>query len=129
MAKQTFHGSCKCGSVKFEAKLDLSQGSSKCNCTACWKRRWWSIKAQVDDFNPISGDERLSGAAFNFCPDCGVIPYVHVEAAQWNNGAYVSVNVAALDDLDPEKLMAAPVQLCDGRNDNWWTAPKYSAHL
>jgi hypothetical protein len=129
MAKQTFHGSCKCGAVKFEAKLDLSQGTSKCNCTSCWKRRWWSIKAAVDDFKSISGDERLKDGAMGFCPDCGIIPYSHVEAAEWNDGAYVSINVAALDDLDPKQLMDAPIQLCDGRNDDWWHEPAFSKHL
>ena len=127
MAKQTFHGSCKCGQVKFEVALDLSAGTTKCNCTACWKRRWWSAKAQIDDFKPLAGDEVLTEN--NICPRCGVIPYTHVEAAEWNDGAYVSINVAALDDLDPKQLMAAPVMLCDGRNDNWWSPPEYSAHL
>jgi hypothetical protein len=129
MAKQTFHGSCKCGQIKFQAALDLSEGTSKCNCSACWKRRWWSIKSRPDDFTAVSGDELLSGEPFNFCPKCGVIPYVHVDAAPWNDGAYVSINVAALDDVDPQQLMAAPVKLYDGRNDNWWAAPEYSAHL
>ena len=129
MAKQTFHGSCKCGAVKFETKLELSQGTTKCNCTSCWKRRWWSVKSAVEDFKPISGDERLKGDGFGFCPDCGIVPYVHVEAAEWNDGAYVSINVAALDDLDPKQLMDSPIQLCDGRNDDWWHEPAFSKHL
>jgi hypothetical protein len=130
MAKQTFHGSCKCKSIKFEAALDLSEGTSKCNCTTCWKLRWWSVRVKPEDFEPVSGDELLTdGPGWNFCRQCGVIPYVQVEAAEWNDGAYVSVNVAALDDLDPQQLMAAPIKLCDGKNDDWWHEPKYSAHL
>lgn len=129
MAKQTFHGSCKCGAVKFEAQLDLSQGTTKCNCTSCWKRRWWSIKAQPEDFKSISGDEKISASKGGFCPECGIVPYGRVEAAEWNDGAYVSLNVAALDDLDPKQLMDAPIQLCDGRNDDWWHEPAFSKHL
>jgi hypothetical protein len=49
--------------------------------------------------------------------------YAWVDAAEWNDGAYVSVNVACLDDLDPKELIAAPVQFLDGRNDNWGTFP------
>jgi hypothetical protein len=130
MAKQTFHGSCKCGAVKFEAKLDLSKGTSKCNCTSCWKRRWWSAKVETDDFKALAGADKLTkDTSWNFCSGCGVVPYVAVEAAEWNDGAYVSINVATLDDLDPKQLMESPIQLCDGRNDDWWHEPAFSKHL
>jgi hypothetical protein len=58
-----------------------------------------------------------------------LVPYRRVEAAEWNDGAYVSLNVAALDDLDPHDLMAAPIKLCDGLNNDWWHTPEYTAHL
>ena len=48
MDKKRYQGSCACGRVKFEADLDISQGTHKCNCTHCWKRRWWSVKAGID---------------------------------------------------------------------------------
>ena len=129
MAKQTFHGSCKCGAVEFIAAFDLSAGTSKCNCTTCWKQRWWSARVKREDFTAVSGKEVLGGKPFQFCKHCGVVPYQEVPAAEWNDGAYVSINVAALDDLDPRQLMAAPIQLCDGRDDDWWHAPEFSAHL
>lgn len=125
---KTMHGSCKCGAVKFEADVDLSQGTSKCNCTSCWKRRWWSVKVKPEGFRSLAGEDKLEPSA-GFCRGCGVTPYSQVEAAEWNDGAYVSVNVAVLDDLDPRELMAAPIQLCDGRNDDWWHKPEFSAHL
>ena len=43
--------------------------------------------------------------------------------------AYVSINVAALDNLDPAELLAAPVQFCDGQADNWWNPPAETRHL
>jgi hypothetical protein len=129
MAKQTFHGSCKCGAVKFSAAFDISAGTTKCNCTTCWKQRWWSARVKPEDFVALSGQALLGGSPLQFCSQCGVVPYMQVPAAEWNEGAYVSINVAALDDLDPRQLMAAPIQLCDGRNDDWWHAPEYSAHL
>jgi len=128
MTTKTFHGSCKCGAVAFEAGIDLSQGTTKCNCTSCWKRRWWSVAVKPEDFSSHRGEDQLSPQG-GFCRNCGIVPYVHVPAAEWNDGEYVSVNVAALDDLDPRELLAAPVRFCDGRNDNWYQPPEVTAHL
>lgn len=128
METRNVHGSCQCGAVKFEAEINLAGGTTKCNCTSCWKRRWWSVKAKPENFRALAGDDKLDQEK-GFCRGCGIIPYRRVEAAEWNDGAYVSVNVAVLDDLPPEVLVAAPLQVCDGRNDDWWHEPKYKAHL
>ena len=137
MATKTYKGSCHCGRVKFEADIDLSTGTTKCNCTSCWKKRYWSVRAKTADFRSIQGQEELSGfpagkaepAAGGFCKHCGVIPYGFVAAAEWNEGAYYSINVAALDNVEPAELLAAPVQFCDGRADNWWNPPTETRHL
>jgi hypothetical protein len=52
-----------------------------------------------------------------------------VEAAEWNDGEYVSINVAALDDLEPAELASAPIKYMDGRADNWWSPPTETRHL
>jgi hypothetical protein len=136
MTTKTFHGSCQCRAIKFEAEIDLSQGTKKCNCTSCWKRRWWSVAVKPEAFRAKGGEEKFSKYRADsstghsgFCTNCGVAPYAWVDAAEWNDGAYVSVNVACLDDLEPSELLAAPVQFFDGRNDNWWNAPEVTAHL
>jgi len=137
MAKRTYRGSCYCGGVRFEADIDLEAvGTGKCNCTSCWKRRWWSVRVQPGDFRSLQGESLLSkhkpGSATGhrgFCRECGVIPYGWVDAAEWNDGEYVSVNVACLDDLDPAELAAAPVSYMDGRHDNWWNPPAETRHL
>lgn len=136
MAKKTYKGSCHCGRVRFEADLDLAAGTGKCNCTHCWKRRWWSARVEVADFRPLAGAEELSGfrpgterGHRGFCKHCGVHPYGWVDAAPWNDGEYVSISVAALDDLDPAELAAAPVKYMDGRHDNWWNVPAETRHL
>jgi hypothetical protein len=136
MAKQTYRGSCHCGRIKFEADLDLSAGTSKCNCTNCWKKRLWSARARPEDFRSLGGEQELSGykpgasiGHRGFCKHCGVIPYGWVDAAEWNDGAYVSISVAALDDLDPAELLAAPVRYCDGRANSWWNEPAEKRHL
>ena len=136
MATKTHRGSCHCGKVKFEADIDWAQGTSKCNCTNCWKKRWWSVRVKPAAFRAIAGQEALSGykpgeatGHGGFCKHCGVAPYGWVAAAEWNDGESVSVNVATLDDLDPAELVAAPVTYCDGRADNWWNPPAETRHL
>ncbi len=47
----------------------------------------------------------------------------------WNPRAYVSVNVASLDDLPAGELLEAPVTFYDGRADNWWQRPAEVRHL
>src|SRR5436190_6514862 len=137
MANKTFHGSCHCKRITFEADIDLmATGTGKCNCTSCWKKRWWSVRVQPESFRPLQGEEHLSAykpgqktGHRGFCKHCGVIPYGWVDAAEWNPAPYVSVNVAALDDLDPEELLAAPIQYMDGRHDDRWHVPKQTRHL
>jgi hypothetical protein len=135
MRKNTYRGSCQCGAVRFEADIDLSEGTGKCNCTSCWKRRWWSTRVKPDAFRALAGEQQLSdfkpGARgqSGFCKGCGVRPYGFVEAAEWNDGDSFSINVACLDDLDPAELVAAPIRFMDGRNDDWWHPPAETRHL
>lgn len=136
MEKRTHQGSCHCGRVKFEASIDLSLGTSKCNCTSCWKKRWWSVRCRPEDFRAITGESEMvderAGAASRpggFCKHCGVKPYAWVDKSEWNPEQYVSINVACLDDLEPGDLLQAPVQFCDGRANNWWNPPSEARHL
>jgi hypothetical protein len=136
MAKKNYRGSCHCGQVKFEAAVDLSEGTSKCNCTSCWKKRLWTTRVKPEDFRSLGGEDLLSGyktgsatGHSGFCRNCGVVPYGWVGASEWNPTEYVSVSVAALDDLEPADLVGAPVRYCDGRADNWWNPPAETRHL
>lgn len=136
MTTKTYRGSCHCGRVKFEADIDLSQETTKCNCTFCWKRRWWSAAVKPEAFRSLQGEDELQEVRSSegprhggFCRHCGITPYVWVDAAEWNDGEYVSINVAALDDVDPAELVAAPVKYCDGKADNWWQPPAETRHL
>lgn len=136
MANKTYRGSCHCGRIKFEATLDLAVGTTKCNCTSCWKKRWWSARVAPENFRSLGGEQELSdykpGAATGhrgFCKHCGVIPYAWVDVAPWNPSVYVAVSVAALDDVDPAEIIASPVTYCDGKADNWWNPPAETRHL
>lgn len=39
--------SCICGTLKFEADMDLSQRTGKCNC---WKLQYWYIRIKPEPF-------------------------------------------------------------------------------
>ena len=130
MATKTYQGSCHCGRVKFAADIDLAEGTGKCNCTSCWKKRWWSCRAKPDGFRLLAGaDEMPKGAQGGFCKHCGVHLFGFVDVTEWNPVAYYSISVAALDDLDAAELAAAPVKFMDGRHDDWWHEPKETRHL
>jgi hypothetical protein len=136
MPVETYQGSCRCGAVRFEADIDPSLGTTKCNCTSCWKLRLWSVSVAPDAFRPLAGEAALSdykpgqiGGHGGFCRHCGTHMYGFVPANDWNPAARVSISVAVLDDLDPLDLIAAPVTHCDGRNDNWWQPPAEVRHL
>jgi hypothetical protein len=128
MSKKHYTGSCACGRIRFEADIDFADGTHKCNCTSCWKRRWWTIKVAPENFTVISGEDALDPSD-RFCATCGVAVYRRVPVMEWNPVAYVSVSVASLDALDPAELLDAKVTYYDGLADNWWSTPAEVRHL
>jgi hypothetical protein len=133
--KRTYHGSCHCGRVRFEADIDLAAGSGRCNCSYCAKRRNWSVIIKPADFSLISGNDDLADYQFGggrnhhrFCMTCGIATAGDgdIEAI---GGPYVSVSVACLDDVPPDDLAAVPITYMDGRDDNWFVAPKVTSYL
>jgi hypothetical protein len=135
--KKTYAGSCHCKAVRFEADLDLEEGTGKCNCTYCWKQRMWNVGTSPENFRLLRGEEFLGDYSrsgewgeghHRFCTKCGIATHGHgsIEAM---GGPYVSVHLAALDDLHVDELVAAPVRHMDGLHDNWWNPPAETRHL
>jgi hypothetical protein len=133
--KKTYKGSCHCGAVRFEADLDLSAGTVKCNCSVCAKQRSWLAAVGPNDVRLLSGESELADYQFGarrihhrFCRTCGVRPFGQANLES-SAGAFYAVNLAALDDVDPAELANAPVMYVDGRNDNWQVPPAETRHL
>ncbi|BDA77700.1 aldehyde-activating protein [Leptospira kobayashii] len=135
MSLKTYHGSCHCGDVKYEADLDLSLGTGKCNCSYCKKVRNWSTIIKPAAFRLLSGEGSLSFHQFGtksnahyFCKNCGIRVYSkgHVKEI---GGDYISISIASLDDAEPSELIEAPVRFFDGLNNNWMNEPSEIRHL
>lgn len=131
--KKTCRGSCHCGAVRFEADIDLAEGTVKCNCTMCGKGRNWLAAVKADAFRVLAGESELSEYQFGgrtihhrFCRHCGLRPFSHGAPG---GEVFYAVNLACLDDVDPAELIAAPVIYVDGLHDDFKNPPKETRHL
>lgn len=128
MTFQTYHGSCYCGKVRFEAGLDLDAGTFKCNCGICWKKRFWGAVVKPENFRLISGSDDLTvygtQRLHHFCRHCGIKLF-----GKSADGSRMVISVSSLDDLDPEVLVRVPVRFVDGKHDNFTGTPDFTAHL
>ena len=126
MAMKTYHGSCVCGKVMFEASFDIAAGTFKCNCTVCLKGRFWGASAKGADVHITHGqkDVTLFGEHihYHFCKHCGTRLF-------GKSGEKVAINLGTLDDLDPKEWAAAPVKYVNGRYDDWKNEPEFKGHL
>jgi hypothetical protein len=134
MPAKKYTGSCHCGAVRYEADIDLSNGTVRCNCSVCTKARAWFTFVGEEQFRLRSGEDALSDyrwtppgrpapfLTYRFCRHCGVRIYGTGEA-DFMGGRFFALAVATLDDVDPDELAAAPMKFIDGRHDRIDQAP------
>jgi len=132
--KRIHQGSCHCGAVRFEADLDLAQGTAKCNCSICFKTRSWMAFVAAADFRLLAGQEALADYQFGkrnihhlFCMRCGVRPFARATDAKGNPAYALRVN--CLDGVEPQELAEAPVAYMDMLHDDLRSAPAETRHL
>jgi hypothetical protein len=131
---KTYNGSCHCGAVKFEADLDLAQGSFRCNCSICRRTRFWVAVARPEGFRLLAGEQEMTEYLFNtrknqhlFCRRCGVRAF-----GVGNDtpiGRMIGVNIGCLEGVSEEELSRIPITYVDGLHDRWQHAPAFFVHL
>jgi hypothetical protein len=110
MAEQrTYHGSCHCGAVRYEAKSEPVEQAIGCNCSMCRRKGTLLAFIPATDFTLQSGSEALTDYQFNkhvihhlFCRTCGVTSFAR--GAMPDGTEMIALNVRCLDEIDPEKL-------------------------
>ncbi|MGC4090453.1 MAG: GFA family protein [Polyangiaceae bacterium] len=139
--KKTHQGSCHCGAVRFECEVDLSAGTTRCNCSFCRKARFWMVFAKAAEFRLLAGQEVLTDYQYSpsstkqpflhllFCQRCGFRAFTKGGALPQFGGEFYAVNVACLDGVSEQELSELPVHYADGLNDDWQTTPKFCSHL
>ncbi|MBL9023365.1 MAG: GFA family protein [Myxococcales bacterium] len=118
---KTHHGSCHCGAVRYEADLDLGGKATRCNCSVCTKIGSTNTNLKPAAFRLLTEERALATYSMSpngtryFCPKCGVHCFGRGDVPELG-GAFVSINVATLDDVDVGQL---EIGHWDGRHDNW----------
>jgi hypothetical protein len=132
--KKTYQASCHCGAVRFEADIDLAQGTVRCNCSICVKTRAWMAFIPAGDFRLLSGEEQLRDYQFGgkvihhrFCALCGVRTYAHGSDPKGNR--FCAVRVNCLDGVEPQELIEAPLTYMDMLHDDFKSPPAETRHL
>ena len=134
--QKTYHGSCHCGAVAFQADIDLAAGTGRCNRSYCRKVRNWSARVVSAQFRELRGGDALGSYVFaqgagidhGFCRHCGITLFARGDIPEMG-GAFLSVMVATLDDASEADLLASPVPWSDGLHNAGWIAPAEVRHL
>jgi hypothetical protein len=120
--------------VRFEADIDLTLPTYRCNCSICARNRFWAAVVKPAALRLLEGKDELKQYLFYsmqnehyFCKTCGVRPFGLGHSPE--AGEMVGVNIGCLEDARPEELAAAPVRYCDGLNDNPQNPPPITSYL
>ncbi|HVE49861.1 MAG TPA: GFA family protein [Casimicrobiaceae bacterium] len=130
---ETYRGSCHCRAVQFEAELDLTQNTYRCNCSICRRTRFWAAVAKFEGFRLLAGEDQLTKYTFGsnknehyFCRHCGVRAFGIGNDTPI--GKMIGVNVGCLEALTDEDLSKLAITYVDGLHDRM-QAPEFVGHL
>ena len=133
MALKTYTGSCHCGAVRYEADLDLDEGSIRCNCSICARVRAWFTFAKGAERFRLRGADALTEyrwtppgrehpfLTYAFCGTCGVRMFARSQSPSAGE-TFHAVAIPTLE-LEPQQRAAIPVRYVDGRNDRFDQQP------
>lgn len=110
-------GKCHCGNIAFELEWpgDAAEIPARaCDCSFCTKHGGvWTSNPKSNLTVAIADASRVSTyafgtrtAVFHVCSRCGAVPIVTSEIA---NRLYAVVNVNALENIDPSRLVKGAV--------------------
>ena len=129
---KTYHGSCHCGLVRFEAEIDLTLPTYRCNCSICSRNRFWAAVIERPAFRLLEGKSELKQYLFYsmqnehyFCKTCGVRPFGVGNIPEV--GEKIGVNIGCLEDATPEELAAARSSIAMGSTTTGRTRPRSPA--
>jgi hypothetical protein len=134
MTKEIVPMTLKAHTGRFEADVDIAEGTIKCNCSSCTKARSWLVFARSDRFRLIAGAESQadyqwtppgragSTIQFHFCKICGIRTPARGELESMG-GVFYAIQIPLLDSIDPTELAAAPIRYIDGRHDHFDRPP------
>jgi hypothetical protein len=116
---RTYQGSCRCGAVRFEADFDLSEGTTRRNCSYCTNSGRWGALARPAAFRLLAGEDSIVKLGTTpvadrpRCKVCGIESFGHGDLPELG-GEYYAINVRCLDGVD---LDGVPVRYLDGKHD------------
>lgn len=139
MSLKTYTGSCHCGAIRFEADLDLDEGSNRCNCSYCAKARAWFAFAKgperlrlldgagVSEYRWTPAGDSEPHLTYTFCRHCGIRTFARGHLAHLG-GTFHAINLPTLM-LTPEEFAAIPVRYINGRDRRYEEAPAHPQGL
>ena len=110
MSTELQHGSCHCGTVKFEVRTAVAP-ATRCNCSLCRRKGALMTPAFAgSELKILSGEESLTLYQFNtrtskhyFCKNCGIYPFHQTRT----NPLLWRANIGCLEGVDPYTLEAS----------------------
>ena len=102
----TYQGSCHCGTVKFQATIDLAE-CYICDCSICSRKGSIMNRVAPGEFAILQGEDQLRAYKFNtnvgthyFCANCGIQTFHNPRSAP----EIYSVNVRCIDDINLDDI-------------------------